>query len=175
MGKISNFAPIQNYIDPNNSSILWYYIPGFNGYEISNTGIIRSMKHYKKYPFGMLIRPREVNDPIELFTKQFNDLTYELSDNNNKRQIMKRSTLLNLAINNQYHVQGYPRTTIVTDIAPRNIRCFIQREEDISSIKNKVHQVQFYYEKINTDEQNNTKDKSSIIKPLIFERTENNG
>jgi hypothetical protein len=35
--------------------------------------------------------------------------------------------------------------------------------------------VQFYYEKINTDEQNNTKDKSSIIKPLIFERTENNG
>ena len=56
MKKISTFVRVENYINPMSQDIWWYYIPGFNGYEISNTGIVRSMKHYKKYPYGILIR-----------------------------------------------------------------------------------------------------------------------
>ena len=65
--RISQFIPVQNFINPYDQNIWWYYIPGFNGYEISNTGIVRSMKHYKKYPFGILIKPREIKDIRELF------------------------------------------------------------------------------------------------------------
>ena len=172
MEKYFNFAPVQNYIDPNNQDILWYYIPGFNGYEISNIGIIRSMKHHKKYPFGMIIKPKEVNNIIELFTKQFDDLTYELSDNNNKRQIVKVSEIKQLAFSNTHHVKEYPRKTIVTDRSSRNISCFVKRDEPDKSSLNQIHQVQFYQEntngKINNGELINTKENSQIIKPIIF-------
>ena len=170
MGRITNFTRVENYIHPLSEEIWWYYIPGFNGYEISNTGIVRSMKHYKKYPFGILIKPREVSDPLELFTKNFEDLTYELSKNNNERKIIKRSELQYLATSNQYTVQGYPRKTVVTDISPRNQRCFIQRQCDEIPLNQQIHQVQFYHEK-DTD----VKAKQSpIVQPLIFERTEDN-
>lgn len=177
--KITQFTPIQQFIDPYTSDIWWYYIPGFNGYEISNTGIVRSMKHYRKYPFGILIRPRETRDPMDLFVKNYDELTYELSDNNNERKVMKRSELLYLASSNPYHVTGYPRRTIVTDIAPRNLRCFIQRKAEPGiPITEKIHQVQFYYEK-DTDIKidngeliNMEKEKSHIIHPLIFEGAE---
>ena len=164
MKKISNFVRVENYIDPLSQDIWWYYVPGFNGYEISNTGIVRSMKHYKKYPYGILIRPREVSNPIELFTKIFPELTYELSDNNNERKIVKRSELQYLASSCPYQIQGYPRRTIVTDIAPRNIKCFIQKQPDTIPLTEQIHQVQFYYKK-----------DINIINPLIFERSENNG
>lgn len=170
--KYTQFTPVEMYIDPYNTSILWYYIPGFNGYEISNTGIVRSMKHYKKYPFGILIRPRETKDPIDLFTKFYGELTYELSDNNNIRQVITRSELLGLASNNKQKIDGYPRRTIVTDISPRNIRCFVKRKPVISP-KDQIHKVEFYYEKdnnsnIQSGEQLNREDKVYIIKPLIF-------
>lgn len=179
--KYTQFTPIQNYINPYDTTIWWYYIPGFNGYEISNTGIVRSMKHYRKYPFGILIRPKETNDPIDLFTKYYEDLSYELSDNNNERRVMKRSELLYMASKNPYHVQGYPRRTVVTNIAPRNQRCFVQKKIDPGvSIDEKLHQIQFYYEKdtdikINNGELiNMEKEQSPIIKPLIFEGDNNN-
>ena len=164
MKKISQFVRVENYINPMSQDIWWYYIPGFNGYEISNTGIVRSMKHYKKYPYGILIRPKEISDPLELFTKVFPELTYELSDNNNERKVIKRSELQYLASSNQYQIQGYPRRTIITDISPRNMRCFIQKQCETTPLTEQVHQVQFYYKK-----------DTNIIKPLIFERSEDNG
>ena len=170
--KASEFTRVEHYISPVSQDIWWYYIPGFNGYEISNTGIVRSMKHYKKYPYGILIKPREVSDPLELFTKSFCELTYELSDNNNERKTIKRSELQYLAASSQNKVQGYPRRTIVTDISPRNMRCFIQRKYDKVPLTEQIHQVQFYYEKDNNI--NNGDSQSPIIKPLIFERSENN-
>ncbi len=178
--RASEFTRVEYYISPTSQDIWWYYIPGFNGYEISNTGIVRSMKHYRKYPYGILIKPREVSDPLDLFTKSFPELTYELSNNNNERKVIKRSELQYLAASNPYQVQGYPRRTIVTDIAPRNMRCFIQRKCDVTPLTEQIHQVQFYYEK-DTDVKikngeliNITKEQSPIIKPLIFERTEDN-
>ena len=35
---------------------LWYEIPGFNGYEMSDYGLVRSMKYFQRLPFGMLIK-----------------------------------------------------------------------------------------------------------------------
>ena len=159
----SNMIPVEKYINPYDRNVIWYYIPGFNGYEICNFGIVRSMKHFKKYPFGILIKPKEINDVVELFVKPFGDLTYELSDNNNKRQIVKASKLKYLAATNPYTVRGYPRPTMVTDIGSRNKRCFVQRQV--------VAQEPIIDESILL--QNYHKD-DNIIKPLIFERTEDN-
>lgn len=164
----AHYTPVERYIDPRNTNILWYYIPGFNGYEISNTGIVRSMKHHRKYPFGILIKPREVKDPIELFTKNFIELTYELSDDYNERHIITRSELLSLAANNKIKVNGYPRLTIIADNSSRNPRCFKKyNKTNNNSLKEQIHQVEFCYEKnvnVQAGEQLNT----NIIQPLIF-------
>lgn len=162
-----SFTPVENYIDPYSTEIWWYYIPGFNGYEISNNGIVRSMKHFKKYPFGLLVKPREVTNVLQLFAEEYDELTYELSDNNNERQLIKRSELLNLAFNNKYPVSGYPRSTIITDVASRNQRCFIQRKTNPNiPLNQQEYKVQFYYE-----EDNNIKN-TEVIKPITFiERT----
>ena len=55
----SKFIPIESVLDINDQNIWWYYIPGFNGYELSSNGLVRSMKHFKKYPFGILIKTRD--------------------------------------------------------------------------------------------------------------------
>ena len=165
----NQFIRVENFINPMDPNILWYYIPGFNGYEISNTGIVRSMKHYKKYPFGILIKPKEINNIIELFTIAYNDLTYELSDNNNERKVVKRSTLQYLASSNPYSISGYPRSTFITDISSRNQRIYSQ-QPIIPPIKKENRQVQLYYE----NDTNINKRSSEIIQPLIFERAENN-
>ena len=172
--KQTQLIPVQMYIDPSNPNVLWYHIPGFNGYEISNNGIVRSMKHFRKYPFGILIRPRETKDPLDLFTKYYDELTYELSDDYNERQIITRTELLNLAKNNKRKVTGYPRHTATVDISSRNPRRFRRKPSTDISPKDQIHQVQFYYEKdkdlnIQTGEQLNTeKEKLNIIQPLIF-------
>ena len=68
------------------------------------------MKHYMKYPYGILVKPvNGSKDPI-----------FEISDDNNKRKRKKLSELMNLAISNSNKVSGYPRATIVTDINSRN-------------------------------------------------------
>ena len=54
-----NKIPIETVVNINDYSILWADLgPRYNGYQISNlTGLVRSMKFYKKYPFGILIKP----------------------------------------------------------------------------------------------------------------------
>lgn len=103
----------------------WYYIPGFNGYELSNDGYVRSMKHYRKYPCGLLIQPKKDKNGDIICPE---DPIYELSTNHNERVSVKLSHLKCLAETNKYHITGYPRRTYITDIAPRNQRCFIKKE-----------------------------------------------
>lgn len=114
--RVSNFTLVEEVLDIYDGNRCWYYIPGFNGYEISNDGYIRSMKHYKKYPYGLLIKPRK-------------DGKFELSDNNNQRVTVTRSELLRLAQTNPYQITGYPRSTLMTDIAPRNQSYFIKKPQ----------------------------------------------
>lgn len=108
------------------SDRVWYYIPHYNGYEISNDGYIRSMKHYRKYPFGLLIEPKknrkgEILQPIR----------YELSNDNNEREVLTLDEIKNLAYNNpRFNTMGYPRKTFSTDISSRNQRYFVRKKQD---------------------------------------------
>jgi hypothetical protein len=56
---MENKIPIETVVNINDYSILWADLnPRYNGYQISNfNGLVRSMKFYKKYPFGILIKP----------------------------------------------------------------------------------------------------------------------
>lgn len=96
---------------------LWYYIPGFNGYEISSDGYIRSMKHWRKYPTGILIRTDKSG-------------RYELSDNHNKRVKITGPELQQLAMNNKSKQPFYPRKTYQCDDSSRNHRAFIVRDPE---------------------------------------------
>lgn len=111
----SNFKAVEDFIDIFDTNIYWLFIPGFNGYEVSNLGHIRSMKHYVKYPYGILIAPvkREPygNSP---------DPLYELSDDNNERKRIRLSQIIHLAMTNRFAVAGYPRATIITNSSSRN-------------------------------------------------------
>lgn len=118
----NKFIAIENVLDPFDINRLWYYIPSFNGYEVSNDGYIRSMKHYRKYPCGIMIKPVS-REPYGSST----DPLFEISDNNNKRQRIRLSQLIHLARTNQFSVMGYPRTTIVTNTGSRNK--YIQKED----------------------------------------------
>ena len=90
---------------------LWYYIPGFNGYEISNDGYVRSMKHWRRYPYGILLQP--------LKNSNLSNPTFTLTNNDNDRVNVSRSTLIELAKKNLY-VKNYPRKTYETDMDSRN-------------------------------------------------------
>lgn len=117
-----DYTPVESVIDINDDNILWSYIPGFNGYEVSNNGYLRSMKHFRKYPYGILICP--VNrapygdscDPM-----------FELSNDNNERVKIRLSQLIMLAANNKYSVSGYPRHTYISDCHSRNDRHFVNK------------------------------------------------
>ena len=47
---------VEQVIDLRDSNMLWFRIPGFPGYEISNTNYIRSFKSRKKYPYGTMVK-----------------------------------------------------------------------------------------------------------------------
>ena len=50
--------PIESVINIYDTSIVWADLgPDYKGYQISNTGLVRSMKFFKKYPFGILLEP----------------------------------------------------------------------------------------------------------------------
>lgn len=113
--KPEKFTRVEDMINVFDNTRYWMYIPGFNGYEVSNDGIIRSMKHYVKYPCGILIKP--VNRKPY---KDSCDPLYELSDDNNKRQRIRLSSIMHLALESQYTAPGYPRSTIMTYENGRN-------------------------------------------------------
>lgn len=122
-GRPNNFTLVENVLGIDNDR-LWYWIEGFNGYEVSDDGFVRSMKHYRKYPYGLLIQPKKDRNGNVIHPE---DPTFELSNNNNERVAIKLSQLLYIARTTKYHMTGYPRRTCITDIAPRNQSCFIKR------------------------------------------------
>lgn len=110
----NQFTPIEDVLNIFDNTRYWLYIPGFNGYEVSNDGYVRSMKHYVKYPCGILIKP------VNIKSKDSCDPLYELSDDNNKRQRIHLSDIMQLAIKSQYSIGGYPRATMSTYSGSRN-------------------------------------------------------
>jgi hypothetical protein len=112
---MAKFIPIEDVLNIFDNTRLWYYIPSFNGYEVSNDGYIRSMKHYRKHPYGVLIQPvaRDRNKGIQ-------DPMYELSNDDNVRQRIRLSQIIYLAKTNNFSVSGYPRSTIMSSNSGRN-------------------------------------------------------
>lgn len=107
-------VPVEQFYDPYDTSIVWYLIPGFNGYEINNLKSIRSFKYYHKYPLGIMVPMTKDNIVI-------------ISDDNNIRRKMKVDDLYNMAIEyqNKEYPYGYPHTTLSVQHNPRNNRTFL--------------------------------------------------
>lgn len=47
---------VEEVVNIYDTNILWFRIPGFPGYEISNVNLVRSFKSRKKHPFGTLVK-----------------------------------------------------------------------------------------------------------------------
>lgn len=136
MGRFTRVDDVMNIEDTNRK---WYYIIGFNGYEMSNDGYIRSMKHYKRYPYGLLIQPKK-NGKGEIINPQ--DPIFTLSNNNNKRCDIHLSKIKQICESiDQKKVGGYPRPTNVVDIASRNQRAFV----NISSKEKPIDNTLYFY------------------------------
>ena len=85
----------------------WICINGYNGYEYSNDGLLRSMKNFKVNPTGKLIKKY----------KDKKGYYYMLSNNSNEREKVYESTILNIIAKDK---NPRYRATYLTDIDSRN-------------------------------------------------------
>lgn len=107
----------------------WYSIPGYRGYEVSNDHYVRSMKHFKKYPFGIMITPKNKGSNNPIFT---------LSNDNDVRISISLSEIIDLVNNNPIEV-GYPRATIITNRSSRNLSIVKKKPSFSPDNKNYIH------------------------------------
>ena len=106
---------IEDVLDIYDQNRLWYNIPSYNGYQLSNDNIVRSMKHYKKYPYGILLSP----------SKQVNGINYfQLTNSQNKRVTVSLTELKELVAGDEYS-KAYPSKTTDLYQASRNQKCTI--------------------------------------------------
>ena len=112
MDNETRFTPVEKVLDVSSETRLWFYLPGYNGYEVSNDGYLRSMKHFKKYPYGMLIQPLKDRNGNVISP---NDPIYEMSNNQNQRIQLHISEIIYIGQTNPWGVTGYPRKTYMLD------------------------------------------------------------
>lgn len=93
-----------NYYDDNRR---WICINGYNGYEYSNDGLLRSMKNFKVNPMGKLIKKY----------KNKKGYYYILSDDNNNRKKVYEQEILDIIRSDKI---PRIRRTYQTDIDARN-------------------------------------------------------
>lgn len=118
---VENYSPcipIERVFDVDNDNQLWYKIPGFNGYEISDHGNVRSMKNFNVYPWGNLVRITRTG-------------YCQLSTNQNMRVTVHVTDLWIMAMEffNVVHPADYPHHTDYVVHSSRNKRCFIDFEK----------------------------------------------
>lgn len=140
------YCPIECVLDVYDANRIWYGIPGFRGYEISNDHYVRSLKHFNKYPFGIMLTPKNKDSDNPIF---------ELSDNYDKRISMSLKEIIDL-VNNNPTEPGYPRETIVTNRSSRNLKIVKNRNKSNFSPTDKYRMVfdpmkGITYVPINTD------------------------
>lgn len=73
-------CPTERVVNLYDPSILWYKINNFPGYEISNTGYLRSFKSAKKYPYGIILQYNHSDGDYFVLTDSNNGrykLTYQ--------------------------------------------------------------------------------------------------
>lgn len=143
--KTTRPIPVESVFDLETDSQLWYNVPGYNGYEISNLGYVRSMKNFRVYPYGMLLRPKGKD-------KKGNNC-FELSDDFNRRKILSVEEIWNLAMNNPYKNNSYPRSTWTTDNQSRNPLLFSHTRTDPRPLQQETYSyVEFPVIKDNYDD-----------------------
>ena len=138
------YVAVENCLNVSDPSRVWMYIKGFNGYELSTDNIIRSMKHYKQYPYGILISPKKDKDGNIVHPE---DPIFELSDDNNNRKKIALSQLIEI-VKNSESKPGYPRYTWHQDISPRNDRHFVKKEQKYVPLNNEIRYSAFGDHKI---------------------------
>ena len=119
------YTGIEEVLDVNDMETWWYYIHEYPAYEVSNATsthghLVRSFKSAHKYPYGMLIKPKDRSNDL--------DPAYELTNLNNERCVVRLSQLIYMARNLPYAVAGYPRHTNMASINCRNQRIFINKK-----------------------------------------------
>ena len=151
--KIKKVTRVDQLFDVYNDDQLWYYIPGFNGYEISNKGFVRSMKMFNQYPYGTLVQCQ--------ISKKDGKQYFTISSNNNERIKISADELWNKAMNNPRKICGYPRSTCSIDKYSRNQRCFIKPEKTTGSGHPKpLNREELSYPTFST--------RREIVKPIFF-------
>lgn len=95
---------------------IWYTIKGYNGYELSNDGLLRSMKNYRKNPYGKLLTKHQ--DKIGYY--------YYLTNNNNDRVKVYEENIKRIVRNDKTKCT---RRTEDTDISSRNKLTPTQRQK----------------------------------------------
>ena len=128
------YAAVEYYINVADPNRLWMAIHGYNGYEISNDNYIRSMKHYKEYPYGILITPKKDKDGNILHPE---NPIFVLSDDNNNRCSLSLSQIIEI-VNLHNNIPGYPRYTWQQDISPRNDRHIVKKQQKCPPLDNTV-------------------------------------
>ena len=88
--------------------MLWYMIEGFNGYEINEEGIVRSMKMMRANP----------GHQIKLYDENTENPYYILSNNFNKRVKAYQKDLLNIVFHSGLPLK--PREENVIYMGSRN-------------------------------------------------------
>lgn len=108
-------VPVENVFNIFTDIQEWNPIKGFNGYEVSNLGYVRSLKKFKKHPYGVLINPIETKRKV----------IYVLTDNNNMRRRLTIEEIIALKDDK------YTSSTInpINAVFSRNQRHFINFEE----------------------------------------------
>ncbi len=130
---MNNHIGMEQVIGLYDTETLFYHLHYFPSYEISNRTslhghLVRSFKSAHKYPYGMLMKPKNGSD--------YNDPVYELTDLNNERKLVKLSELLYMAMNPPYAVSGYPRRIYEVDNTCRNDKNFINKKSKCPELDN---------------------------------------
>ena len=113
--------PVDYIWDPTTDDQLWFRIPNFNGYEISDYLNIRSMKMFNKYPFGVLLKYTVTKDGQKI----------------SERDIINLAFYTNPSITSY----GYPKKTYQAEKTSRNFRMWINQDPILTADKDGLQKV----------------------------------
>lgn len=125
-----------------NYSRIWTCINGYNGYEWSNDGLLRSMKNFNKYPQGNLIR-KYVDKKGEYFI---------LSDNSNNRVKLYIDEIIKITTDPSRNQLS--RGQYQTDIGSRNMMLIKKKKKSKIDLKENIGIPKFNF-LLDTEPENN--------------------
>lgn len=149
------FVAVEDVLDIFDENRLWYYIPSLNGYEVSSDGYLRSMKHYVRFPYGIIIKPRNERQQ-DGSIRPSSDPLYELYNNDKRKITIRLSQIIYLVKGNTFIVQGYPKHTIVNYSDNKNfvrnkdgmyVKVYGNRKDDYEDIYCPVYDNSKFYPK----------------------------